>query len=1146
VLRALPAIIEVLNNGSDTCSRIEPGVLLLILNPSKGMRFNFIRKVLHCYRTPALKPLLVMKLTAMILMITCIQVSANGYAQNINLSVKNAPLIKVFNLIEKQTDFVFFFDYSLLEKAKKITIRASNSKLKDVLDSCFHDQPFGYDIVDKTIVIKEKPLLLISPGLALSTNYAPYSGRVVNEQGEGLSGASVIIKGSDKGTQTDGNGNFAIEAQPNDVLVASYIGHVAKEIKISGSNNMPILITLNRETESSSEVVVIAYGQIRKKDLTGSVSQVKSKDINAFPSTNVVQALNGRATGVQVMQNNGTPGSPVSVRIRGVNSILGGNEPLYVVDGFPYSGNPTFLQNADVESIEILKDASSIAMYGSRGANGVVMITTKTGKKGDRSNVSFESGYTIQSVTKKMKLLTPIQYAELYNEQAKNDGVAAYFSTAQLDSIRNGPATDWQDLVLRNAPMLNTNVTVSGGNDKTRFSLSGGAFLQEGIVKNTDFKRYSIRGNINHDISKVFNVSYNATLTRISRQLQNSQLGNRGSDVFSAMLMAPPTLSPYLPDGSYRRLTTAYPFISNAIINPLVNIYEISDKVNADRILSNLGLTIKPMDGLSIRITGGIENSNDRTDTYRNIEPSTNSVGSASIGTSQFTNLLNENIANYNKVFNKRHSLGVTAGFAYQVATSKSTGASGTGFLSDVTSTGNIGSAAIPGIPSSGYSKDVLASIISRLNYGLDEKYLFTLSFRRDGSSRYSEGNKWQNFPSAAVAWRVSKENFLATSNTISDLKFRASYGKTGSNSLSPYQTLTQLSSFNTTFGDALTIAYAPGSRLPGNLKWETTDQLDIGVDMGLLHDRIRFTADYYIKRTSNLLNSVQLPTSTGYSITVQNVGEIENKGFEFGVEADIIRKQDFSWNLTANISFNRNKVLKLYNNQDIYGEALYTGSLNDYINLLRPGQPLGIFYGYVETGYLPNGNIKYLDQNNDGLINVADKTYIGDPNPDFIYGVNSVARYKGFEFTLFLQGSQGNDLFNLNKASTLDLGMGLNQPQDIYFDHWTSAKTDTKYPRISNTLNANMSTRFVEDGSYLRFKNIQLAYNLPASKWKLNWLKSAQVYVSGQNMVTITGYSWYDPEVNAYGSSNSIRQGIDYSIYPNSKSVTFGIRCGF
>jgi TonB-dependent starch-binding outer membrane protein SusC len=796
--------------------------------------------------------------------------------------------------------------------------------------------------------------------------------------------------------------------------------------------------------------------------------------------------------------------------------------------------------------VEILKDASSIAMYGSRGANGVVMITTRTGKKGDRSNVNFETGYTIQSVTKKMKLLTPLQYAQLYNEQAVNDRLTPYFTPEKLDSISKGPTTDWQDLVLRNAPMSNTSLTISGGNEKTRFAISTGAFLQDGIVRNTDFKRFSLRGNVNHDISKVFNVALNTTLTRITRQLQGSQLGNRGSDVFAAMLMAPPTLSPYLEDGSYRRLTTAYPFISNAIINPLVNIYELDDKVKADRVLSNLGFTIKPLDGLSIRISGGIESSNERTDIYQNIEPSTNSVGSATIRTSQLTNLLNENIANYNKVFNDKHSLGITAGFAYQESTTTIAGASGNGFLSDVTGTGNIGSATTPGIPYSGYSKDALASIISRVNYGFDDKYLFTVSFRRDGSSRYSAGNKWENFPSAAVAWRISKENFMVNSNMISDLKLRASYGKTGSNSLSPYQTLNQLSSFNTIFGDALTIAYGPGNTLPGNLKWETTNQLDIGVDMAMFNDRVRFTADYYIKKTSNLLNRVQLPTSTGYTTTVQNVGEIENKGFEFGLETDVFRGRDISWNIGANISFNRNKVLKLYNDQDIFGEAVYTGSLSDYVNLLRPGQPLGIFYGYVETGYTANGNIQYMDKNGDGAITPLDKTYIGDPNPDFIYGFNSVTRYKGFEFTLFLQGSQGNDIFNLNQASTLDLGMGLNQPQDIFDNHWTSTKTDAKYPRISNALNGNISTRFVEDGSYLRFKNIQLAYNLPATKWNLNWLKSAQIYVSGQNLITITNYSWYDPEVNAYGSANSIRQGIDYSVYPNSKSVTFGVRCGF
>lgn len=1087
-----------------------------------------------------------MKLITLILFSACLQVAARGYGQKITLSEKNAPLEKIFRAIEKQSNYVFFFDYNLLEKSKKLTIKTSDSPLEEVLKLCFRDQPFTYSIVGKTIVIKQKEE---APDPEVKNRPLPppliVKGKITTETGDPLAGASVVIKGSSKGTQTDVAGFFTIDAPLNSILVISYVGYANVEVPVK-EDNEPLVVKLTAQ-DKSSEVVVIAYGTVRKKDLTGSVSQIKSEDVTSFPTTNVIQAMNGRAAGVRVMQNNGVPGGSISVRVRGVNSILGGNEPLYVVDGIPYSTNPTFLQNGDIESIEILKDASSTAMYGSRGANGVVMITTKSGKKGNRATtIQFEMGYSIQSVTKKMKLLNPRQYAELYNEQAKNDGVAAYFTQQQIDSFGTMTGTDWQGLVLRKAPLYNTSVTVNGGSEKTKFSLSGGVYLQDGIVHNTDFKRYSLRGNLSHDISKVFNISYNATLTRITRKLQSSQLGNRGSDVFSAMLMAPPTLTPYMPDGSYRRLTTAYPFISNALINPLVPIYEISEGVKADRVLSNVALTIKPVRDLSVRLSGGIENSNDRTDKYNNIEPSTNSVGAASISTTQFTSLITEGIANYSRVFAKRHNVSFTGGFAYQVGKSTGMGASGTGFISDVTGTGNLGAANIPGIPYSFYQKDVLASYISRFNYTLDEKYLFTFSFRRDGSSRYSKENKWANFPSAAFAWRVSSEPFLQNSNVISDLKLRTTYGRSGSNSLTPYQTLNQLRSYNVVFGDVLYIGYAPDVVLPGNLKWETTDQLDIGVDVGFLNNKLRLTADYYIKKTKNLLNNVQLPSSTGYQRTVQNVGEIQNKGFEFTVEADAIRNRNVNWTISANISFNRNKVLRLYDGQDIFGEAIYTGSLNDYVNLLREGQPVGIFYGYVETGYTANGNLKYEDRNGDNIINAADKTYIGDPNPDFIYGFNSVARYKGFELTLFLQGSQGNDIFNLNKAATLDLGMGLNLPEDVYSNHWTADKTDAKYPRISRSLNGNMSTRFVEDGSYLRFKNIQLAYYLPVEKWNVNWLKSAQVYVSGQNLITITNYSWYDPEVNAYGGANSIRQGIDYSVYPTNKSFTFGIRCGF
>jgi TonB-linked SusC/RagA family outer membrane protein len=1110
------------------------------------MTFSSICARLYVKRRLITKMLLAMKLSAIILLSACLQVSAKSYAQRITLSEKNASLEKVFRYIEKQTGYVFFFDQHLLDKAKKVTIDLKGSSLEKALEACFADQPLSYSIVGKNIVIRKKEVSADVPWLANLPAPSPQvevKGKVSDTDGTPLPGASVVVKNTNKGTVTDVNGAFKLDVPAGTVLVISYVGHKAQEVTVTDSRET-LNIVLEPQVSSREEIVVIGYGTAKKSDLTGSISQVKSKDITSYPSTNVMQALNGRAAGVRVMQNNGAPGGSMSVRIRGTNSILGGNEPLYVIDGFPYNGNPTFLQNSDIESIDILKDASSIAIYGSRGANGVVIITTKAGRKRDRTTVDFEAGYTVQQVSKKMDLMNARQYAELYNEQAANDGLAPYFTQQQIDSLGSIKGTDWQDLVLRKAPMFVTSVTVNGGSEKTRFSLGGSTFLQDGIVRNSDYKRYNLRGNIEHDISKVFSISYNAILTRLNSQRQNSSLGNRGSDLISAMLMAPESLTPYMPDGSYRRLTTAYPFISNAIINPLIPIYEISDKIKSDRVFSTAALTIKPFKDLSIRISGGIDNINDRTDYYANIEPSTNSPGVASVSTTQFTSLLNENVATYNKTFG-RHSINATAGFTYQQGVTTSLGGSGSSFLSDITYTGSLSSADTKGIPGSGYIKDVIISYLGRVNYTYDDKYLLTVSFRRDGSSRYSTNNKWSNFPSAAIAWKASNEPFLKSSKVISDLKLRASYGATGSNAISPYATLNQLSPGGTIFGDALYTTFAPSTTLPGDLKWETTYQADFGVDIGFLKNKLRVTADYYDKRTKNLLNKVQLPASMGYQVTLQNVGEVKNSGFELGVDASVL-EGEVTWNVGGNIAFNRNKVLKLYNGQDIPGSTLYTGSLSDYVNLLREGHPLGVFYGYVETGYTDNGNLMYEDRNKDGSISAADKTFIGDPNPDFIYGLNSVTSWKGFELTLFIQGSQGNDIFNLNKAATLDLGMGLNLPADVYYNHWTPEKTNAKHPRITRSLAGNMSTRFIEDGSYLRFKNIQLAYNLPTDDMNMKWFKSAQVYVSGQNLITFTKYSWYDPEVNAYGGSNSINQGIDYSTYPTYKSVTVGIRCGF
>lgn len=1092
---------------------------------------------------PVAQTLLIMKLSAVILLLACLQASANGFSQKISIRVNDAPLRQVFTIIEKQSNYVFFFDHAFIEKAKKVTLHARGGQLKEVLDSCFKDQPFTYSIVGTIIVVKTR-----EETVAETPSPSPFvliRGRVVNEDKQPLVGASIVVKNKSKGTSTDANGNFSLEVDPGSTLVISYVGYSQREITVKNNDDV-LSIVLTAQTENIEDVVVIAYGRVKKSDLTGSVSQVKSADINAYPTTNVIQALSGRAAGVRVIQNNGAPGSPISVRIRGASSILGGNEPLYIIDGLPSS--PTYLQNGDIESMEILKDASSTAMYGSRGGNGVVLITTRSGKRNQPTNVKLDMGYTVQSITKKMKLLSPHQYVSLYNEQAVNDGLAPYFSQQQVDSFKNVKGTDWQDLLLQKAPLFNTNLSVSGGSDKTSFFLSGGVLLQEGIIPNSDYNRYSLRVNINHDLSKVFNVSYTAAYTRSDRSTQNSQLGNRGGDMFGGMLFAPPTVGPYTADGHYTRLNTVYPFISNAIINPVAIKNEVTNQFKVDDVVSNLNLNIKPSKDLVIRISGNLLNSNTRNDNFRNREPyALNSVGTANVNTNQFTSLLNENIINYKKVFAGKHSVDVVAGFMNQLDKSSYMGSgSATDFLTNEVYTGSLQSAGVAGLPSSSYSKTVLSSYVGRVNYTFDNRYLFTVSFRRDGFSPYSNEYRWANFPSAAIAWRASNENFLHHSRTISDLKFRASYGRTGNTSIGAYQSLTLLQPYNTIFGDALAIGYAPKADYVSKLRWEMTDQMDVGLDLGLWKDRVRLTVDYYHKQTKYLLNKVQLPTSFGYETSLENVGEISNKGIELGIDATVVSNRDWKWTLGGNISFNRNKVVRLYDGQDIVGTNIFTGNISDYVNLLREGEPVYVFYGYKATGYTSNGLIQYEDKNNDGSINALDRSIIGDPNPDFTYGLNSITKYKGFELTVFLQGSQGNDLFNLNKASTLDMGWGLNQLEEVYTDHWTKDNLNAKYPKPSNKINANFSTRFVEDGSYLKFKNIQLAYTLPANKMKINWLKSAQLYVSGQNLIVITSYSGYDPEVNAYGSASSMAQGIDYTVYPNSKSVTVGIRCGF
>lgn len=987
---------------------------------------------------------------------------------------------------------------------------------------------------------KEVPFLerrkTINIRLQYSALQFKITGAVIDKTGTPLAGATIAEKGTDNGVQTDMDGNYTIEVSSEKaILEVSYIGFITKKVAVKGKSE--ITITLQQENIKLDPVVVVGYGTVRKSDLTGSISQISSKEVTSIPSSNsVMHALQGRAAGVQVSQNTGAPGAGINVRIRGANSIQGNNDPLYVIDGFPYSGSPTNLNNSDIESIEVLKDASATAIYGSRGANGVVMITTQRGRDG-ATKVEFETSVSTQELRSKLNLLNGSQYASFVNLQAQNDGINPYFTPDQIKEF--GEGFDWQDFVFETGYILSNSLNISGGNEKTQFSVGASTFDNNGIINGSDYNRYSFRINLDHQISDQFRIKSSNSLTYLDTGRKDSGGGSRGNTLIGAAISAAPISSPYNADGSYRILSNEYPFVAPDIINPINFIEEQTRTVKANVVLSNLAFIYNPITDITVNISGGIENRDDRTDLYtsRNFVKSN---GFASVNTTQRRSLLSENTISYDKHFNNSHAFSLVVGLTYQNFKTTYLAANGSGFLSDAFESYQIQSAITPGIPSSGYAKSDLLSYLGRINYTFKDKYLLTMSMRRDGSSRYSEGNKWGNFPSAAIAWKVNEEDFIKNMNVFSDLKIRGSWGKTGSQAIDPYTTLNILSPGKTVFDDDLYTTFAPGTRLPGNLKWETTKQLDVGMDLGFFDNRLTFTLDYYKKNTTDLLNTVNLPTSTGYTSTIRNIGEVMNEGVEIGIKVNPF-SGDFNWVLSANISANRNEVIKLNDGQDILGSYISALVVQDNVSILREGRPIGQFWGYVEDGYDENGQIRLMDLNKDGSISSEDKTYIGNPNPDFTFGLNSDINYKNMSLSFFMQGSMGNDIFNASSIPvTLDYGQGMNTLQEVLWDSWSPTNVDAKYPLISRNTSAYVSDRWIENGSYLRLKNIELAYSIPI---KNIFIRKAQVYISGQNLLTITSYSWWYPEVN---SLNSNTPGIDYLSYPIARSYTVGLRMEF
>ncbi|GGG86170.1 SusC/RagA family TonB-linked outer membrane protein [Parapedobacter pyrenivorans] len=1085
-----------------------------------------------------------MKLAIFLTFLTVLQAAATGYAQRITMKASNISLNDAMENVQAQTGYLFFFSGKDVAYTR-VDANIADAELKTAMNILLDGLPFTWTLEDETIIIsrtrneQSKKKIAVSP----DTQQLTVTGAVKDETGSPLAGATVTVKGASAAVTANEQGAYTIEV-PNraGTLVFTMVGFDAVERPINGLSI--INVTMRAAVSDLEEVVVVGYGTMRKSDLTGSVAQIKSEDIQAVPVYNMEQALKGRAAGVQVTQNSGQPGGRIEVRVRGGNSMIGSNQPLYVVDGFPVTGGINFLNPADIESIDILKDASATAIYGARGANGVVIITSKKGKAGQAGRIELNSFYGIQQETKRYDLLNAKEYAIIANEWLRNGGQEPYFN---VDEVEN-PGTDWQDAVLRTAPIQDHTLTFSGGSEKTQYSVSGNYYGQDGILINSGVKRGSARVNLGHDIKNWLRFNVNLNLSRREQLVVPVNNGYRGGgSVLSGAASAPPTLPVYDENGLPTQIERFYSFGSSDMRNPLI-FAEDKTTTLGNIVIGNTGLDVKLTENLVFRSMVGLEYANSLADQFTPIIFETDR-GYARQRTDYRSSFLNENTLTYTKDFDDIHRLTVLGGYTYQTNRNRYFEAQVSGLPGNTTENYDLSAAETINPPTSAISEWVLASWLARANYSFAGKYLLTASLRADGSSRFGNNNKWAAFPSAAVAWRISEEAFMEDVTVVNDLKLRASYGVTGNTALDPYQSLDRMEAVRTIYGDNEEIVgYVPNGIANEDLKWETTAQTDVGLDISFWNSRLNVTADYYWKYTTDLLASVPLPPSVGFGSMFQNVGEIQNQGFELGVNGDVLTG-DWKWNVAAMLASNKNEVVKIAGGSDIYsaGQAAVWSSTN----IAREGEPLGALFGYREDGLTENGLIKYKDTNGDGTVNAQDRVILGNPTPDWIYSLNSTLSYKGVNLNIFLEGVQGNEIFNATNGTHLNsFQRGSNQFRDIIGNYWTIENPDpnAKYPKISAASGVDISDRFIESGSYLRVKNISLGYDLPMAKWGATWCNAIQIYVSGTNLFTFTDYTGLDPEINTRGDDsqevgNRLRMGHDQSGYPNAKVYAIGLR---
>ena len=1077
-------------------------------------------------------------------------ISSLAMSAQISLTLENKSTRDIIREIERVSEYRFFYNEDLQGLDQKININTNDANIQTVLNEIQRQTSIHY-------VIKENNQIVLSAGVKSNKTQQVGDGRIIkgtilDATGMPVIGANVMVKGTTNGTITDMDGKFSLEVDKNAILVVSYIGYANQEIKVGNQNTLSI--TMKEDAEALDELVVVGYGTVKKSDLTGSVGSVSMEDVNKVGITSADRALQGQVAGVQVNARSGQPGESMMIRVRGGNSLSGGNEPLYVIDGMPVEGMSSDINPEDILSMEVLKDASSTAIYGSRGANGVVMITTKRGKEG-KTTVDYNGYIGVSLLRKKLDLLEKDDYIAMVNEVSVNDGNGILITPEQAALL---PNNDWQDLAYQTALTHSHQFSVSGGNDKTKVYSSLNYMNQEGIIKGSNYNRFALRINGDQKITDKISLNASVAYSYGTQNTANSNADGYGAIAYTAMVM-PPIQEIKDEYGNY----TVFSGTPWGGTNP-VGMAELYKNQNINsRLLANLSLSWDIIEGLNFRVNAGAEVVASESDRYIPIGLSAGGQldGDASKSKSNYYTLINENILTYNKTFNDIHALNVMGGITFQSYEYNSLSGSGTGFLRDVYETNNLGVAMTPGIPSSGYSDYRMASFLGRVNYGLMDRYLLTVTTRYDGSSKFSKNHKFAFFPSAALAWRVSEEGFMKDMEWWSNFKVRTSVGQTGNQSISPYQTFARLGTSSPVFGNGKVIGFGLSSIANDDLKWETTTQTDLGIDLGFLDNRINFAFDYYWKQTRDLLYSATLPPSSGFSSMLRNIGRIDNKGFEISINT-VNMKGKVNWTTSLNISSNKSIVKDL--GTDVYGNKIERMDApiggGNWFPLFLGKAPFQL-YGYEIEGIYQTdeearlngeatkhaGDYRYKEIDGKPGITTGDKTILANTQPKFTFGLTNTINWNNFELSFLVTGSIGGDIVNEFNKSITNIGGTWNVRKDAWEGRWQEGKGG-KYARASASTKdylafGDPNSIWVEDGSYVRFKDIKLSYTLPSSWFSGSKKPNVSLYVSGQNLITITGYSHYDPEASWTGSAVN---GWDRGVYPSAKSYTLGLNVKF